>query len=406
MADVEAALAANDPRAALTLLETLRPEDAEARSQALFLEGLAALGIEDYDRAIAALEALVTREPSQARPRLELARAYFLKGDDANAKRQFELVRGGDLPPATIANIDFFLSEIEARRRWSFRGGLAIAPDTNVNGATSAATVGLPVLGGTATIADEDQAQTGLGLEVNLGATVLTRPDDSAGRWRATADLFTQTYGEDRFNAELVTLTAARLIAGPSHLLAAGVESVTQYADGEIELQDLTLTGDWTRQVSPRLELTGGARAGGRHFAQTDTALRIAGASAGVTYALTSASRVGAALDIDEAQGEARSSARTQVSLQALYYAETSAGVTFALRPRASFARYHAPDTLFSVERRVDRTLALPVQISHRTLRLRGFQPYLQVTLEQRRSVASIFEYDRQRAVLGLSRQF
>ena len=68
------------------------------------------------------------------RVRLEFARAFFLKGEDGLAAEHFKrvLAGSGDLPPAVLDNVNRFLKEIRARRRWSLHVGAAIAPDTNI----------------------------------------------------------------------------------------------------------------------------------------------------------------------------------------------------------------------------------------------------------------------------------
>ena len=51
------------------------------------------------DRAIAEFRAILVARPNLVRVCLELARAFFLKGDDSLARRQFEIVLAGK-PPA------------------------------------------------------------------------------------------------------------------------------------------------------------------------------------------------------------------------------------------------------------------------------------------------------------------
>ena len=130
------------------MLRPLAQDDPES-TDILFLIGLAAIeesqrpGIAEADRdalldeGISALNTILIDSPSLVRVRLELARAFFLKGEDSLARRNFELVLAGEgLPPAVAANIGRFLSEIRARRRWDMHFGMAMAPDSNV-GATS-----------------------------------------------------------------------------------------------------------------------------------------------------------------------------------------------------------------------------------------------------------------------------
>jgi tetratricopeptide (TPR) repeat protein len=119
------------------------PEDSET----LFLLATIATAEKDYDSAISLYRHILANEPNAERVRLELARAFFLKGDYDNADRQFRFARAGDVPDAVKANIDQFLSAINRQRQWTFNFSAALAPDTNQNAATSLTQVniyGLP----------------------------------------------------------------------------------------------------------------------------------------------------------------------------------------------------------------------------------------------------------------------
>jgi len=122
-------------------------------ADALFLFGLAALGAlqapgidEDgrealLDEAIAAFHSMLVTRPELIRVRLELGRAFFLKREDSLARRHFEQVLAGK-PPAPVAlNVSRFLSIMRARKRWSIRVGMALAPDSNIGAASDERTV-------------------------------------------------------------------------------------------------------------------------------------------------------------------------------------------------------------------------------------------------------------------------
>ena len=93
---------------ALLLLRQL-PLDREDRYEVLFLRGLAAMelsnrALEDevrdalLDEAVEAFYVVSSNNPGLLRPRLELARAYFMRGDDESRKRTFRI--GACNPPA------------------------------------------------------------------------------------------------------------------------------------------------------------------------------------------------------------------------------------------------------------------------------------------------------------------
>ena len=113
------------------------------RIDILFLLGLAAIerseqpDITEADRealladAITALRTILIDRPDLVRVRLELARAFFLNGDDGLARDHFERVLAGNPPPSVVANVQLFLDSIRARRRWSMYLGAALLPSTN-----------------------------------------------------------------------------------------------------------------------------------------------------------------------------------------------------------------------------------------------------------------------------------
>ena len=57
------------------------------------------------DKAIEAFRAILVNRPELTRVRLELARVFFLKGQNGLARRRFEAVLVGGVPPSVAANI-------------------------------------------------------------------------------------------------------------------------------------------------------------------------------------------------------------------------------------------------------------------------------------------------------------
>ena len=132
------------------VLAILRPltTGRTVHADALFLLGLAATGASQQpevsedereallDEAIAAFRTMLIDRPDLVRVRLELARAFFLRGRDSLARRNFEQVLAGDLPPPVVANVQRFLAQIRARKRWRVYFGAALAPDSNIGAAS------------------------------------------------------------------------------------------------------------------------------------------------------------------------------------------------------------------------------------------------------------------------------
>jgi outer membrane protein len=135
--------------------------------QAIFLLGLIAIGERNYDTAIGYFRHILAAEPERERVRLELARAFFLKGDYDNAERNFRFARAGELPDATRANIDQYLAAIQRQKTLAYDFPFSLADDTNVNGATAAHQVdiyGLPF-----TLSDDARQTSGVGVMLDMG---------------------------------------------------------------------------------------------------------------------------------------------------------------------------------------------------------------------------------------------
>ena len=142
---------------------------------ALFRQGMTALvhatkaegdrRDELLDEAIAAFRKMLVANPGLVRVRLELARAFFLKGEDTLAKRHFEQVLAGKPPAGVALNVNRFLAQIRARKRWSVRVGMALAPDSNISARTDEKTIFLDVFGQRLPFTYQgDDAESGIGI--------------------------------------------------------------------------------------------------------------------------------------------------------------------------------------------------------------------------------------------------
>lgn len=161
-----AALATYDPARLSELVREGRHQDAwayavEHRSEREgeiefdLYYGIAAVEVGKLNEAIFALERVVAREPGFDRARLELARAYFLQGDDLRARNAFETVLAHDPPPPVREQIGRYLTALDRRSdryETDFSGfvDFSVGHDSNVNAATDEESVA--ILGGLAEV--------------------------------------------------------------------------------------------------------------------------------------------------------------------------------------------------------------------------------------------------------------
>ncbi len=122
-----------------------------------YFRGIEAVDAGRFAEGVQLLQTYVSRNPSDVRGRLELARGLFLLGDNDSAQREFLIAKAANPPPAVVANIDVYLSSIV--QRLAGRGGQATASpvsayleagvghDSNINGGVTGSSVTLPIAG-------------------------------------------------------------------------------------------------------------------------------------------------------------------------------------------------------------------------------------------------------------------
>lgn len=117
-----------------------------------FYFGVAAVDSGHAGEGVLALERYVVNFPGNRRARLELARGYFVLGEDLRAREEFSDILKTSPPPDVVANIERYLDAIRARES-SYRTTagayleFGLGYDSNINGGVGNANVNLPNLG-------------------------------------------------------------------------------------------------------------------------------------------------------------------------------------------------------------------------------------------------------------------
>jgi hypothetical protein len=117
-----------------------------------FYFGIAAIDSGHAGEGVLALERYLLNFPENISARLQLSRGYFVLGEDARAREEFEALRKLDPPPDTAATIDRFLDAIRLRetRYTPSAGGymeFGLGNDSNVNAGVTSASIFLPTFG-------------------------------------------------------------------------------------------------------------------------------------------------------------------------------------------------------------------------------------------------------------------
>ena len=393
--------------------------DHPRRTDILFLSGLAATQASQRpdlaeDRrelllnvAIASFRLVLFDRPELVRVRLELARAFFFKGEDSLSQHHFERVLAGEPPPPVVANVQRFLNQIRARRRWSFSLGAAIAPDTNIGGTSDERTIqifGLPFQ------RDLDELTTsGVGLSV-WGGAEYQYPLSERIRLRSGASLSRREYEGSRFDEAFVSVhlgprvlidraTETSLLATASQRWAGTVKD-HHALGGRIEVG---------HRINRALTLNGRAAWQGRRY-RAGSALDgpTANISLGGTWVITPTVRADASVGYRQERPRRMRERRESKHVGAGVSVILPLGFTGGGGGEYRWTNYEPGWFPFVPDggAREDRTWSVRASVHNRGITLFGFSPEVSAVHEVRETNAQLHGYERTRGELRFVRQF
>ena len=401
-------------------LSPCRPDGADI----LFLRGLAALkasqrpgtGADEaaalLTEAVAAFRTILLHRPGFMRVRLELARAHFLKGEDAISRRHFEQVLAGRPSPVVVSNVERFLRTMRGRRRWQARLGLAVAPDSNVNAASGTRTIWLDTPFGRLPFRRRGDIEPRSGLGVSVwGGGENQHPLGERLRLRAGADAWVREYKGRAFDRHLAS---AHL--GPRWLVTGRTEAsllvtaLRQWTAGDPESEEYGFRLEAKHRLNPRLVLEGRAGLRRRDCRDCDWLDGPVGEiEAGAYWAALPVLRFGGNVGLRWANAEAEAwrNSGHRASLGATL--DLSRGFTVGGRASIRRANYEGSGfvhrTIDGLPRR-DRTRTYTVSVHNRGFTVLGYSPRVSLIRERRGTNAQALDYERNRVELSFVRQF
>ena len=384
------------------------PDPDAARTQFFFRAGMVAVDEGRYDDAIQAFRTILVRRPELVRVRLELARAFFLKGEDDLAREHFERVLAGGLPLPVATNVRRYLAQIRARRRWTMYVGAALAPDSNIGAASDEEIIyifDLPFRRG-----GDEHTTSGVGVSVWMGGEY-QYPVEERLRLRMGADLSRQEHSGRDFDQTSGALHfGPRWLASPRTDLSLLASAQRHWAAGEPQHDDRGFRFEFRHRPTPGVTLNARTSWHDRRYrrrAYLDGPRTDATLSA--SWVVTPTVRADAALGIGRERPESRSWrnrsrwVRTGVSV-ALPFGFTAGG-SVQVR-QTDYEGSWWPFVREDDRSREDRTRTLSGSLYHRAFTLYGFSPQLVLTRDERTSNAQLHGYERTRGELRFVRQF
>ena len=364
------------------------------------------------DEAVAVLHAMLVDQPGLVRVRLELARAFFFRGDDNLSRDHFERVLAGTPPAAVAANVQRFLSLIRARRRWTMYLGMALLPDSNIGGASDEETIYLPLFG-TVLPFQRDNADelvsSGIGASVWTGGEY-QYPLRNRLRLRAGADLSRREYAGRQFDDMHLSLHAGpRWLIGPRAEMSVLASARRRWLGTGIEHDALGARIEARRRLAPRVSAY--ARASWHNRDYRNAKFRNGPAvdvSLGGTWTVSPIMQANGAVGYGEERPELERFRNDSRWLRAGLSVSLPRGFTVGGSAQFRWTGYEgiqSPPTIDNAPRE-DRTRTLSLSLFKRDFTVYGFSPQIVVTHEERDTNAQALDYNRTRGELRLVRQF
>ena len=364
------------------------------------------------DASIILFRAILAEHPDFVRARLELARAFFLRGRDGLARRHFERALAANPPAPVVANINRHLAEMQARKRWSGYFGMALAPDTNIGAASASETVELDVFGQRLPFTlDDGGEQSGVGIALWAGAE---RQEPLAPNWRLRlgGDIFLRDYSGSRFDRlGLGGHVGPRWLIGPRTEASLLLAARRDWQAGDPSSRSLGFRLEASRRLSPRLS----GRLGASWIEKrNDESTHLDGPSTDLSASLSWAATPILQTDFrvgwtgERPEFEDLHSRTRSVSFGARAALPRGFNVSGTLTGR--WTGYEGPGrpptNVLDGMPREDMTRSVRISVLKRDLTIRGFSPQLSVTHERRGSNAQQADYRRTGAEISFVRQF
>ena len=381
----------------------------EMKLQSRYLSGFVASEQGDYARAADIFKAILADDPNQTRVRLELARAMLGMGQLQGADRQFRMAQQDDLPPDIARAVRGAREVIRSQRLWRLDMDLGIAPDTNINNATSANSVNIQFgdLSLPVRLDDEARAKSGTGQVASLNAGVRL---PVSGRAAILADLNgngTNYVGRAYDDFMVQGALGPQLhLSDKASIFAQGLAAQRWYGGTDASRQfGARFGGQYAFTDKTRAGLQIDARRTSAQFDRNFSGWQV-GAYANAEQAVSRTMLATGGLFVRRDALLAASYSNVELGGSLGIAGELPWGVNFAVNGTGSRAIFDAPMGLFSRDPRRDWRVGANLSLGNRKLRLMGFSPQVNIGWNRTLSNVPIFANDRLRFRFAAARYF
>lgn len=392
-----------DAEAAKEIYRALQRDAALAvRNEARFRHAKLLIRAKRLTEAAVLYRAILDEQPEAQPVRLELASLLAQMGDLAGARQALRHAQAGGLPPDVARVVDQYAAALRSFKRFSASLEVALAPTSNINRATTAAT--LDTVLAPLQLSDDARAKSGVG--VRIGGQASGRlPVRSNFKVIARAAVQSSFYRDSSFNdASASAQVGVETNIGTTRLRPLVGRSVRRYG-GELYATTNSVVLSVTRSTGTRSQVEANLGLGSSDYHLNDLQ---DGRSYNFSITLERAfsARFGGSTRIlfDRQNARDRGYATTSGGLEVLAWRD--AGPTTLYATVSALRLISDQRLILFPERRKDWQYRAMLGATFRQFTVAGFAPLLRLTVERNRSTVGIYDYRRSAADIGVTRAF
>lgn len=349
------------------------------------------------------LRRILDEKPDVARVRLELARMNAMLGRLGAAEREFRAAQAsGQLPPDVERAVRFYASALAAAKPLGGSLELALAPDSNINRATRADTLGTVI--GDFTLSDDARAKSGLGVAARAQGYVrlpLGAKTRLLGRVSGSGDFYRTGQFDDY---ALALQLGPEFQSGADRITFSGGPSWRWFGQTPFS-QGWGGSAVFQHPMGKRSQLRAEAALSRLDNRRNDLqdSTNYAG-TLGLDRAFSA--RFGGGAQLRLSRTAARDPGWSDWTGGGSAYLFREIGRTTVVLD-GSYARLEADERLFLYPRkRLDDRFSIGLSATFRAIQWKGIAPFLRLRAERNRSTIGIFDFRRRAAEVGLTSAF
>lgn len=226
-----------------------------------FYFGVAAIDSGRAGEGVLALERYLANFPDNLQARLELARGYFILGEDLRAREEFNQILKAKPPAPVVANIDRYLDAIRARESaYRTTAGAFIeiggGYDSNINGGISSANIVVPNLGQITVVPAGVETGASFG-QATVGVNVVHPVAPGFALFGSLGADYRMYNNHDEFNQNNYGILGGVSYLRENDLFRVSASYNTLDVDRDRFRNVTAATGEWTRQLDELQALSG-----------------------------------------------------------------------------------------------------------------------------------------------------